>query len=271
VTSKTSESDPCEDVSFTNTLKLGCLTVSKTVDWSGADPDTTKTFTITVTGPGGYNQVITFDYLGNPTPSMPLTDLIPGTYTATETDPGPEWTVSPGLSQTIVVTSKTSESDPCEDVSFTNTFTRPPTCSTACAAQGPEEPGEHLFPDSSSWFTYIIYNKGDGTEVTPEAYPIFTNQTQLCGTLYVWNDGDTLHVKYTMAENGWTGFSAYHLQVDDTAEALIAAVTNESGNAIPGQCEYKDNVDMVDEIEVEAEISGYSDDIFIFAHSLICQ
>ena len=85
----------------TNTYAApGSLEVTVIVDWDGTTPDITKTFEICITGPSypdndcktvGYNGgVLTWD------------NLIPGTYTVTETDPGPEWTVTGEGDVTVV-------------------------------------------------------------------------------------------------------------------------------------------------------------------------
>jgi hypothetical protein len=47
-----------------------------------------------------------------------LNDLIPGVYTIVETDPGTNWIVTPGLSQTVTV----NPGLPCAYVTITNDF-----------------------------------------------------------------------------------------------------------------------------------------------------
>lgn len=74
------------------TCWVGDLEVIKVVNWGSATPDQGKTFEICVTGPSfpqGDCKNVDFD--GG---VKVWQDLIPGTYTVVETDPGVEWTVS---------------------------------------------------------------------------------------------------------------------------------------------------------------------------------
>jgi hypothetical protein len=80
---------------ITNTRKLGSLKVTKTVNWIGSNPDTSKTFQICITGPSyplgtetGACQSIGYNG-GN----LTWSNLIPGSYTVSETNPGSQWTV----------------------------------------------------------------------------------------------------------------------------------------------------------------------------------
>ena len=161
---------------------------------------------------------------------------------------------------------------------WTYTFTCAcPTCSTASAAQ--TQPGESRFPGSSSWFTWITYNKGDGNATSPKTYPIYTGQTHRAGTLKVYDNGTWLYVIYSTqgaVENGcqFVGFSQYHLEVDSTITALYNAVTNKSGNPVAGRCEYNGTLNYVpntDPIKTD-NISDYATGktFYIFAHSLVC-
>jgi uncharacterized repeat protein (TIGR01451 family) len=97
-------------------VELGCLEVTKTVDWGSFTPDVGQTFTVTVTGPSYPNGTShTFGYTGG---TWNLDNLIPGTYTIVEIDPGIYWTVTPGLSQNVTV----NPDFPCATVSITNTY-----------------------------------------------------------------------------------------------------------------------------------------------------
>ena len=149
-----------------------------------------------------------------------------------------------------------------------------PPCETACAAQA--NPGETRFLGASSWFTYIKYYTGTGhnSPGTAQEFPIFAGQTQLVGTLYVYDSGDTLYVKYsnTGAEPGCeVYFNEYHLQVDDEYNDFRGTILRRR-NPVPGQCEYGGSLSNVPETDwIAADISGYGDsDIYIFAHSVAC-
>jgi len=162
------------------------------------------------------------------------------------------------------------------ELTFVNTQ-RTPSCGTVCAAQ--TAPGEYLFTaEQSNWFTWIYYNKGWGTAGDPHEYPIYTGQTHLCGTLYVYDDGTHIFVNYVLTDMGDCtvgGLSEYHLQVDKSFNDLKKHVVNKSGNPVPGKCTYKGTFDpMVPETGwIEAwkdDISGWSDPIYIFAHGVGC-
>jgi hypothetical protein len=165
-------------------------------------------------------------------------------------------------------------------LTFVNT--RTPSCGTVCAAQ--TAPGEYLFGGGqSNWFTYITYNKGWGTEASPKTYPIYTGQTKLCGTLYVYDKvvsaGVThLFVNYVLTDTGTctlAGISQYHLQVDRTLTNLKRAIVNKSGNPVPGKCEYIGTLDPMQPATgwIEAtndNIFSWSNPIYIFAHGIGC-
>ncbi|NLE59074.1 MAG: hypothetical protein GX616_11980, partial [Planctomycetes bacterium] len=72
--------------------QLGSLNVTKVVDWGEVTPDTGQTFEICVAGPSFSEPNCQIaDYDGG---TLAWTDLIPGQYTVTETNPGAEWTVA---------------------------------------------------------------------------------------------------------------------------------------------------------------------------------
>jgi hypothetical protein len=162
--------------------------------------------------------------------------------------------------------------------SATNVIT-PPSCGTVCAAQ--TQPGEYLFGgDQSNWFTYITYNKGDGTAGSPKTYPIYTGKTHLCGTLYVYDDGTHIFVNYVLTDMGdctLGGLSEYHLQVNDTLNDLKKKIVNKGGNPVPGKCTYIGTLDPMQSetgwIECDSkkdDISDWSSPIYIFAHGVGC-
>ncbi len=163
-----------------------------------------------------------------------------------------------------------------ETLELTFVNTREMDCGTVCAAQ--TAPGEFLFDEEEqgNWFTWIHYDIGDGTEAVPYEYPIYTGQTHLCGTLYVYDNGTHIFVNYVLTDMGdctLAGLSEYHLQVDESFEDLKKAVVKNK-NPIPGKCEYKDAFDpMVSEtgwIETtEDDISDWTT-AYIFAHGVGC-
>ncbi|MFZ2663856.1 MAG: SdrD B-like domain-containing protein [Patescibacteria group bacterium] len=75
-----------------NTLKTGSLKVTKTVDWTGITPDTSKTFEICITGPSYTSgSCKTTDFDGE---TLVWDNLLLGDYTITETNPGALWSVA---------------------------------------------------------------------------------------------------------------------------------------------------------------------------------
>ena len=81
------------------TKNRGSLQVTKTVNWNGVTPDTTKTFQICVSGTS-YEPVCQDADIDGATLTWP--NLLPGDYTVTETDPGALWSVT-GSPQTVAV------------------------------------------------------------------------------------------------------------------------------------------------------------------------
>jgi len=164
------------------------------------------------------------------------------------------------------------------ELTFVNTQ-RTASCGTVCAAQ--TGPGEFLFGgDQSNWFTYITYNKGDGTAGDPYTYPIYTGKDKLCGTLYVYDNGTHIFVNYVLTDMGDctpAGMSEYHLQVNDTLNDLKSKIVNKGGNPVPGKCTYKGTLDPMQSetgwIECDGkkdDISDWSSPIYIFAHGVGC-
>jgi hypothetical protein len=91
----TMESEDVDDDNHFGNFQLGSLTVTKTVNWNGADPVEGQTFEICIQGPSYPNgdeagACQTIDYDGG---TLTWNDLIPGDYTVTETDPVTMWTV----------------------------------------------------------------------------------------------------------------------------------------------------------------------------------
>jgi len=161
------------------------------------------------------------------------------------------------------------------ELTFVNTE-RELSCGTVCAAQ--TAPGEYLFSaDQSNWFTWIYYDIGWGTEADPYEYPIYTGQTTLCGTLYVYDDGDHIFVNYALTDTDsctLAGLSEYHLQVDKSFNDLSNHILNRAGNPVPGKAEYNDALDPM--VPETGFIECTNDDIsdwttaYIFAHGVGC-
>jgi hypothetical protein len=153
------------------------------------------------------------------------------------------------------------------------------TCGTAVAANGTA--GQALFGGKQdNWFTYITYNKGEGTEASPKTYPIFASQNISVGTLYVYNNSTRLFVQYCADAGLGVDITSYHLEVVDEFVGFNPIRTKWRGiygNPIPGRCEYSGSYsgtppacsDWI--VSVNDDISTYGDnDIYIFAHSIMC-
>jgi len=187
--------------------------------------------------------------------------------TVTETVPPPGYTVAPPQPAHVTTAGET--------VVLTFIDTPELSCGTVCAAQ--TAPGEHLFgPRQANWFTWIYYDIGWGTAGDPYEYPIYTGQTHLCGTLYVYDDGTHIFVNYVLTDTDsciLAGMSEYHLQVDESFSDLEKAVVKKK-NPIPGKCEYKDGFDPM--VSQTGWIECTNDDIsdwttaYIFAHGVGC-
>jgi uncharacterized protein YegL len=86
----------------TNIYRRGKLSIEKQVDWNGITPNPAQTFEICITGPSyptGTCQSV--DYDGG---VVTWSDLVPGQYTVSETDPGANWFTSIQQSPVTVTT-----------------------------------------------------------------------------------------------------------------------------------------------------------------------
>jgi hypothetical protein len=153
------------------------------------------------------------------------------------------------------------------------------TCGTAVAAQGPVDPGQYLFGGKQdNWFTYIIYEKGQGTAGSPKEYPIFAGQDERVGTLYVYNNATRVFVQYCADVDPGVDITSYHLEVVDEFVGFNPIRTRWHGiygNPVPGRCEYSGSYSDTSEcsdwiVSVNDNISGWDNDIYIFAHSIMC-
>ena len=168
---------------------------------------------------------------------------------------------------------------------------------TAWAAQ--IHPAETRFvSERGNWATWITYNKGDGTGADPAAYPLYAGQYYLSGWLRVYDDGNTLYVKYEALGSGdpgdniyemygycdglWSGIYEFHLQVEDDFAGFDAVRTYNKRtmmykNPIPGHFEYSSEYRYGLEYEegvpdtgwIAVDITGFDDEIFIAAHSVM--
>jgi hypothetical protein len=255
------------ELTFENTEEKCELTIYK-VDGSG-EPLDGACFTITPDPRTGADSLVLCDNDANdecPADGVfCLSELICGLIVTVE-----ETTVPDGYQgaapQTITIG---------ETVELTFVNTHELSCGTVCAAQ--TAPGEFLFSDEQdNWFTWIYYDIGWGSEGDPYEYPIYTGQTHLCGTLYVYDNGTHIFVNYVLTDMGdctLAGLSEYHLQVDESFDDLYDAVVKKK-NPIPGKCEYKDTFDPM--VSETGWIEAVNDDIsdwttaFIFAHGVGC-
>jgi hypothetical protein len=223
-----------------------------TIQLSATPSGGTPPYTYSWSGPGGYSS-------SDQNPTIPNSvEANAGTYTVIVTD-----------------------AEGCQDTDTVTITMVCPTCSTAVAAQGPEESGQFQF-EGSNWFTYINYGIGDGSDTVPVEYPIFTGQTFRIGTLEVYDDGTHVFVRYLAgdAPDGcdWVGFSSIHIEVvDEATPTYFPDILNKSYNPNPGKCTYKyafaDETTDTGFIELtEDDFSGgaTNDDVYIFAHSIFC-
>jgi hypothetical protein len=85
---------------ITNTRKRGGLTVTKAVNWNGITPDQAKSFQLCIAGPSfPTGDCKTVDFDGG---ALNWDNLLPGSYSVSEKDPGTEWTVQVTGSPTSV-------------------------------------------------------------------------------------------------------------------------------------------------------------------------
>jgi hypothetical protein len=79
-------------VNVTNTRKLGSLEVTKSVVWNNVNPDANQVFTICIQGPSyPEKNCKPLNYLGG---VLTWTDLIPGSYSVSENNPGEDWIIT---------------------------------------------------------------------------------------------------------------------------------------------------------------------------------
>lgn len=198
-------------------------------------------------------------------------------YVYEEVRPG--WTqltggIYPASSFYTVTFSKsmTTEQRKISGLNFVNQYKQYVKCSgeTSWAAQ--QNPGQTRFVQKGNWATYITYNVGEGTNAVPKVFPLYAGQTKLAGSLYVYDEGSNLYVKYVAG--GSNAFKEYHLQVEDEFAGFNDVRTYNKktgyGSPIPGQFEYvkEYSTKTADSGWITVPISGYGDkDVFIAAHA----
>jgi uncharacterized protein YaiE (UPF0345 family) len=103
---------------------LGCLKVTKIVNWNGVDPIARQTFEICITGPSYTDgDCKTFTYPDEDDLIQVWCNLIPGDYTISETDPGDMWVVhGDGVTVSIPTDGSSASAE------ITNTYKVPEGC-----------------------------------------------------------------------------------------------------------------------------------------------
>ena len=122
-----------------------------------------------------------------------------------------------------------------------------------------------------SGISYLVKN-GVVPEPPVGTIPVdlFAGQTLDVGDVLVWNDANTLYVKfvYTGSE---CGFLEVHLQVDK--DAFSSDILTKKGNPIPGKFEKSNNVGCFTEhtftYDLEEEGFGCGDPLVIAAHAVV--
>ena len=195
--------DDCpSDVNLGN-LELGCLEITKKVEWGCVVPDESQEFIVNVTGPEGYFASLRFDYDGD---TEKLSNLKPGEYTITEEYPGCDWEVEIDNSPATV-----RPGECCAAVTVTNTYQ-------------PVAIGDYVWNDMNA---DGIQDAGEyGIEgVTVELYQccddVYVDTTTTDANGYYLFDclksGD-YYVKFILPDGGWF-FSPQDQGMDDTLDS----------------------------------------------------
>jgi len=136
-------------------------------------------------------------------------------------------------------------------------------CEETAWAAPKYSPGETRFVDQGNWGTYVNYTLGEGTSGNYKQYYIYAGQNYKVGTLKVYDDGDTIYVRYVTTPK----LSEYHLHVVDEI-GDFSAVQTKKGNPIPGQFAYsKEGISTNDTGWIE--VDGHPDKVYIAAHSVV--
>jgi hypothetical protein len=85
------------------------------------------------------------------------------------------------------------------------------------------------------------------------------------GDVLVWNDGDTLYVKYVITEAGWC-LTETHLHV----ATILTDIPQKNGNPPPGQFDYKEEHECVPDYTYEIPLTwDPNTELFIAAHAVV--
>ena len=251
----------------------------------------TYTFTVTNTGNVTLTNVTVTDpkvtVIGGPitlAPGASDSTTFAGTYTLTQAD------IDAGqVPNTATAYGTPSTGTEVTDDGSTVNYLATPECFSETAWAAEDQPGQTRFvPAPGDWATYIVYERGTGTAEEPKSFPLYAGQTHLSGWLYVYDVDNTLYVRYVTLDDdsdppykpgycgSWSGLTEYHLEVVGTFAGFNPVRTynkkkNQYGGPIPGAFRYKASYEEItpDTGWIEADIAGFSNDIYIAAHGVM--
>lgn len=271
------------------------LTVQKTVDFNGdgvfTDSETNLIgqpvnwkVTVTNAGASAVNEVVVTDTL---TGTLGTVSLAAGESTtfdyAQTTDTAGTFVntaAAQGVDEAGVVVGPVSDS---AEITVIDRLSE-----SAWAAEA--NPGETRFvPAPGDWATYVKYTIGAGTVDAPKAYPLFAGQTNLAGSLLVYDDGaGTAYVKYAASgldsdppfvegyTGAWSGLTEYHLQAAGVFDQFNTVRTYNKkaktyGGPIPGHFQYSAEYEEIaaETDWIAVDITGFSSDVFLAAHAVM--
>ena len=170
-------------ITVANEIKtgLGALTVTKFVDWAGADPIAGQTFTICIQGPSfEVKNCKTFTYKAAGD-AQTWTNLLPGAYTVSENNPGVDWEVILSGSPATVVAGQTATA------TVTNKY-KVPTAVELVYFKVKSVSGTNV---SLEWKT-ASETDNDHYEIYRSTSLDFTSAVKV-GTLFVYNPGGSTY------------------------------------------------------------------------------
>lgn len=101
----------------------------------------------------------------------------------------------------------------------------------------------------------------------PVSYPLYAGQGLLVGEVLVWNDGDTIYVKYVVNEPDWY-LTETHLHVANSITGFPTA-GGKTKNLAPGQFTYSEHHDYVKDYLYEVPIGSLTGTVAIAAHAVV--